>query len=176
MLVPLRSTHYDRISGDSGAVHGLAQRAPQAVPKGPNPTPAEHNTEHRHIGSRDGTGAAALPFARSVGTEGGEGRPPYAGQHWLLLSASPALTPACAPYAPSMHSQGLRVLAIPGGAAGQDPGTHPVASSPVPQSRIGGQCQNWHPRAFFFSPSASQQTKQEGSQHTPCAENGPNVR
>lgn len=92
ILVPLRPTHYDRISGDLGVVHGPAQRAPQAVPKGPNPTLAEHNTEPRYIGSRDGTGAAALPFARSVGTEGGEGRPavgrpPYAGQHWLLLSA-----------------------------------------------------------------------------------------
>lgn len=75
ILVPLRPTHYDRISGDSSVVHGPAQRSPQAVPKGPNPTPAEHNTEHCYIGSRDGTGAAALPFARWVGTEGGEGRP-----------------------------------------------------------------------------------------------------
>lgn len=92
ILVPLRPTLYDRISRDSGVVHGPAQRAPPAVPKGPNPRPAEHNTGHRYIGSRDGTGAAVLPFARSVGTEGGDGRPAvgrplYAGQHRLLLSA-----------------------------------------------------------------------------------------
>jgi hypothetical protein len=52
----------------------LALRAPRPVPKGPDLTPAQHNTEHRYIGSRDGTGAAALPCARSVGTEGEEGR------------------------------------------------------------------------------------------------------
>lgn len=49
-----------------------------------------------------------------------------------------------------MLTQGLRVPAMPGGAAGQDPGPHPVDSSPVPQTLIRALAKTGTPGRSFF--------------------------
>ena len=211
ILVPLRPTPYDRISGDSGVVHGPAQGAPPAVPKGPNPTPAEHNIEHRYIGSRDGTGAAALPFARSVGRGGPRwGDLPMRGNTgcfcplasvdaasaaWVVIGAGAGVGSGgygCPPHRPLLrlysrlcaaraHPCSPRVfVSRPCRAAQQD---RTLVRTPWPQAQCprpsSVRSAKLAPQGVLFlrlaplsggRPSASQQTKPEGSQPTPCAE------